>query len=400
LRANYLILLLLLLGALSVSPLHATDPADTSTPFAPNTKFAPGASAPATASPAATNPPTTTTTTVAAPPVNIEAIASQTAAPQTATPSAVISLPAGKIVAVRIEVKVAQSGDLFWYLPLYVAIDQGLFEKEGLDVSIINAGDDTKTVEAVMNGHAQFGIADPTIAATVRSLGQKERVVACMVNGAAFYGIAVNPKVTAIGRPSDLKKYSVATSPEATAGYALQKQMFEQGKVKPNIHPAPVGNLWTDLEAGRSDIALESEPNVSLALKMGGRIVYSMPDLYSDFAMAGAVVSEDTLQKHPELVQKFVSAIAEAQREIYADPGIAVDAATKRFPALSKDIAATAVQNMLKNKTVPASPVISAESWKNACKLRSRTAGFGSMDHIMDIVENKFALKAVVQTTP
>src|SRR5688572_15824290 len=58
------------------------------------------------------------------------------------------------------KVTVAQFGDFFLYLPLYVAKDKGFFAQQGLDVGIVNTGGDDKTFAAVMSGDAQFGVAD------------------------------------------------------------------------------------------------------------------------------------------------------------------------------------------------------------------------------------------------
>src|ERR1700674_1418589 len=46
-------------------------------------------------------------------------------------------------------IAICQYGDLLIYLPLYIAQDQGYFNKEGLDVKFINGGGDDKTYAAV-----------------------------------------------------------------------------------------------------------------------------------------------------------------------------------------------------------------------------------------------------------
>jgi ABC-type nitrate/sulfonate/bicarbonate transport system substrate-binding protein len=69
--------------------------------------------------------------------------------------------PLGSGTALR-RITVAQFGDFFLYAPLYIAEDDGLFRKRGLDVSIANTGGDDKTWAAVLSGSAEFGVADPT----------------------------------------------------------------------------------------------------------------------------------------------------------------------------------------------------------------------------------------------
>ncbi len=67
---------------------------------------------------------------------------------------------------------IAQAGDFFLYAPLYVALDSGIFEQEGLDAAITTTGGDDKTWAAVVSGSAQFGVADPTFVAVSTERGQ------------------------------------------------------------------------------------------------------------------------------------------------------------------------------------------------------------------------------------
>ena len=65
-------------------------------------------------------------------------------------------------------IKVAQFGDVFIYIPLYLANTKGFFKEEGLKVDLINTGGDDKTYAAVIGGSALFGIADPTFVAIAK----------------------------------------------------------------------------------------------------------------------------------------------------------------------------------------------------------------------------------------
>ena len=68
-------------------------------------------------------------------------------------------------------IKVAQFGDVFIYIPLYLANTKGFFKEEGLKVDLINTGGDDKTYAAVIGGSALFGIADPTFVAIAKEQG-------------------------------------------------------------------------------------------------------------------------------------------------------------------------------------------------------------------------------------
>ena len=106
---------------------------------------------------------------------------------------------AGASSAGRKEVTIAQFGHVFLYMPLYVAIRKGFFEKHGLAVKLVSTGGDEKTFTAVATGNAQFGVSDPTFVAIAREHGKGGKVVAAVVRGVPFWVVTLKPE-SEIGR--------------------------------------------------------------------------------------------------------------------------------------------------------------------------------------------------------
>lgn len=292
------------------------------------------------------------------------------------------------------QVTVAQFGDFFLYMPLYIAKDKGFFKQQGLDVNITNTGGDDKTYAAVISGDAQFGIADPTFVAIAGSKGQKGRVVASVVNGVPFWGVT-KKNILEIKNPSMLKGYSVVTFPKPSTAYVLQEKMFKDGNLEPNIIQTAPGSLLTQLESGQVDIALELEPNVSTATQKGAKILYSMPEMYGDFAITGVSVSEDYIQKNPEQVQKFVNALQMALDFARNNKDEAAEIALKRFPSLDKEVAVSAFNRMLETNILPKTTVISIDAWDKATNLRIDSGDLQStVEDARKVLDNSFAEKS------
>lgn len=296
----------------------------------------------------------------------------------------------------KVKIKVAQFADVFLYMPLYIAKDKGFFENQGLDVDIVSTGGDDKTYAAVIGGDAQFGIADPTFVAIARSKGQSGQVVASIVNGVPFWGVAKRTDIPEIKDPSMLKNYSVATFPAPSTAYVLQEEMFKKGGLKPNIKQAAFGTLLTQLESGQADIALELEPNVSTAVKQGARIVYAMPEVYGDFSITGVSVSEEMVQKNPEQVQKFVNAIQMALAFARTNTEETISLASKRFPSLDKEVVTQALKRMIDTNTLPQTTVISQDAWDKACNLRINSGELkASTEDARKTLNNSFSQKSI-----
>lgn len=301
-----------------------------------------------------------------------------------------------KKTGVKLEtVKVAQFGEVFIYMPLYLADAKGFFREEGLQIEIINTGGDDKTFAAVIGGSAIFGIADPTFVAIAKEQGQGGKVVASIVNGVPFWGISRNSNIPEITDAIQLAGYSIATFASPSTAYTLQYEMFEKAGLKPNIKQGSLGSLWAMVEAGQADIALELEPNVSNAVKQGAKVLYSLSEIYGDFAMTGVTVSDETATNKPELVQRFVNALQKAETFAHTCPDSVAVFAGKIFPDIDRTIIANAVKRIINTGTFPRSVIISKEAWENAIKLRQKAGDIKSTETAMSVLDMSFAQKAV-----
>jgi NitT/TauT family transport system substrate-binding protein len=292
-------------------------------------------------------------------------------------------------------VKVAQFGDVFTYVPLYIADAKGFFEEEGLKVELINTGGDDKTYAAVIGGSAMFGVADPSFVAIANQRGIKGKVIGAIANGMPFWGVTKRNDVPEISEAKMLKPYSVATFAAPSTAYTVQDAMFKEGGLKPNIKQGSFGGLIAMLDAGKADIALELEPNVSTAVKSGARVVYSMSDKYPNFALTGITASVKTLEEKPEMVQHFLNAITKAEQYAYDNPDSTVYYMRKKFPDFDEEIAKNAVLRLLSSNTVPHNAIISQEAWNRAIELRYQMGDLKSKDGVSALLEMSFANKAI-----
>src|SRR5258706_4959556 len=80
---------------------------------------------------------------------------------------------------------ISQAFQSLLYLPLYVAIDEGLFAKQGLDVTKETAGAPPVALNAVISGSAQVSLHGPEWTAIAASKGGEVQIIANVVNGAA-----------------------------------------------------------------------------------------------------------------------------------------------------------------------------------------------------------------------
>lgn len=276
-------------------------------------------------------------------------------------------------------IKVAQFGDVFIYIPLYLANTKGFFKEEGLKVDLINTGGDDKTYAAVIGGSALFGIADPTFVAIAKEQGIDGCVIGSIVNSVPFWALTKNPNVPQITNAAMLAPYSVATFSAPSTAYTVQTEMFKEANLPTNIRQGAFGTLLPMLDTGNADIALELEPNVSIAVANGAKVVYSFADKYPDFTFTGITTSKKTI---------------DAEKFAHEYPDSAAYYMAELYPDVNKNIIAQAIKRMVDSNTLPQNAVISPEAWKQAVALRHRMGDLKSLDNIESVLDMNFAEKA------
>jgi len=293
---------------------------------------------------------------------------------------------------IKQRVIIAQVSDFFLYAPIYVAKDAGFFEEQGLDVSIISTGGDEKSWAAVISGSAQFGVGDPTFVAISDQQGQRGTVIASIVNGVPFWGVTLRTDIPAITKPVQLRGLSVATFPAPSTAYTLQREMFTRGGLEPSIRQGAFGALIPMLKAGQADIALELEPNVSIAVEgQGAHVVYSLANLYGDFAITGLTARPQYLRENSETTGRIVCALRKALDFIHTKNTETLAILKKRFPELSGSVPLNALRRVQSEGIIPKQVAVDANAWKKAIDLRISVGDLKSAKPMNYYVDNSFA---------
>ena len=258
------------------------------------------------------------------------------------------------------------------YLPVYVAMEKGLFAKRGLGIKLTFTGNDDATFAAVISGSAAFGVGDPTFTAISQEKGFQGKVVASIVDGVALWGVTNNPRVPVIDKPSQLANLRIGTFPPPSTTYTLIKQLIEEtpGLRGTRIVSAPIGSEVALLQARKADIVMELEPAASIAESNGFRVVYSCPRFFGPFAFTGLTTTQTLIEREPDLIQRVVSSIQEAVVASHRNPEIAMEVAKKLFPTLAGIVLEHAVNRMISENTLPQSVAVSDEAWQKALSAR------------------------------
>lgn len=294
------------------------------------------------------------------------------------------------------KVTFAQFGHVFLYLPLYVAKSKGYFDELGLDVSLVSTGGDEKTFAAVASGSAQYGVADPVFTAIAREQGKGGKVIASLVNGVPFWGVAFVRDVKDISAPTDFAGMRIATYPSPSTNYAVMSDTLQNaGKpVKATIVQGAFGSLLAMLKSGQADVAMELEPVTSIAVADGGKVVYSAARQFGDFAFTGITVSDDYLAKNPKQVQSVVNALAKAIAFVRNDFEGALAVAKSEFNDVPEPVLRSALKRVLDDNVIPRSVVLDERAWSKSVDIRKKLGEIKGSATYAENVDMRFAQQA------
>jgi NitT/TauT family transport system substrate-binding protein len=267
-------------------------------------------------------------------------------------------------------VTVFQAFQSIQYLPLYVAGDEGIFKKNGLNVQKVTAGSGASAVAAVIGGHADFSLQDPMTAVLADKKGASVISVAMVVNGVPVWIIA-SPH-SSVQTLSDLSGKAVSTAlAPSTSTYLLERLLKQKSMSSTSLQEVQIGTELAPVAAGRAAAAALYEPQVDEGISAGYKIVYSFATQYpGGYAFSVMDTLASTIKDKPKMVQDYVTSMNEAEALIYQSPSTARAVAEKEFPTLPKSVVDTAVNRLIAQHVYPTSADISPASFRNAVALQ------------------------------
>lgn len=257
----------------------------------------------------------------------------------------------------------AISGDA---LPAWLAKDAGIFERNGLDVSLVFFTGGTTAVMALVS--ADTPIAQLAGAAVVNSVvaGSDAAIIVGGVTSLNYY---------LMGRPEiksaeQLKGGSVAisrfgSSSDFIARYALQRVGLTPGK---DVTIVQIGSTTARVDAamtGRVQATVVNPPASIIAQKRGMTILADLPKLGLVYQHTSAATTRKYIREHPDIVRRYVRSQVEAVHRIYTDKEASLRALARFIGrTVERDVLEKTWENLLSESVLPRKQYPSLEGIK------------------------------------
>lgn len=202
-----------------------------------------------------------------------------------------------------------------FYAPQYVAIENGYFADEGIDLTLVNGFGADKVMTALLSGDTDIGF-----------MGAEASIYACqegandvVVNFAQLTQRAGNFLVAREEMPDfkweDLKGKLVLGGrkggmPEMVFEYILKKHGIDPQKDLTIDQSIDFGSTAAAFSGGQGDFSIEFEPSATLLEKEGAGFVAASLGVESGYVPYTSYSARSSyLKEHPDLVLRFTRAL-------------------------------------------------------------------------------------------
>jgi len=202
-----------------------------------------------------------------------------------------------------------------FYAPMYVAIEEGYFAEEGIELTLVTGFGADKTMTALLTDEADIGF-----------MGS-ESTIYTYIGGSSDYAVNFAQLTQRAGNflvarePIEDFDWSILIGKEVLGGRAggMPEMVFEYILKKNSIDPAldlsidqsiDFGSTAAAFSGGQGDFTVEFEPHAtSLEAKGDGYVVASLGEDSGYVPYTAFSAKKSYIEKNPEIIQSFTNAL-------------------------------------------------------------------------------------------
>ena len=210
-------------------------------------------------------------------------------------------------------------------LPLYVAQQEGLFEKHNVEIVLIPVASAPERVQLVASGQVD-GTINEILSVMLFNKDQIQmQAVRYALRPSQGYGhfFIIASGQSGISTPAELANVEIGVSQGTVIEYVTQRLLQAEGLENDQIKTVAVPKIpdrMALLGSGELQAGTLPDPLGAMAVQAGGTIVLDDSG-HPEYGFSVYSFREEVIQSNPEAVRGFLAAIEEAVEMINLDPG-------------------------------------------------------------------------------
>lgn len=298
------------------------------------------------------------------------------------------------------KVKVGEVTRSIFYAPQYVAITQGYFEEEGLEVELATIPGGDKTMTALLSGGIDVALvgAETSIYVTAQGANDPIKNFAQLTQTDGTFLVSrekIDDFEWDMVKGSTFLGQRKGGMPQMVGEFVLKKHDIDPHKDLTVIQNIDFANVATAFASGTGDYVQLFEPTASLFEQEGVGYVVASFGMESGHVPYTVFMAKDSyIKENEEVVEKFTRAIKRAQDYVYEAPAEDVaKAIAPFFEDTDLELMTMVVERYKEQESFAKDPILDEEEWENLQDIMEEAGELPKRMDYSKLVNTKFAEK-------
>lgn len=290
-----------------------------------------------------------------------------------------------------------------FYAPQYVAISQGFFQEEGLNIELTTGQGADKVMTAVLAGQSDIGFAGPEASIYVYNEGKED-------NTLVFAQMTKKDGSFLVSRKDEkgnfdwknLKGKTIIPGRKGGVPFMTLEYVLRKNGLDPEKDLVLDDSIKFDLMAGAfsggtADYVTLFEPTASMTESAGkGYVVASVGEASGEIPYTAYFAKKSYIQKNEDVIQGFTNAIYKGQKWVESHSAQEIAEAIKGFfPDNDVDMLANSIQSYKDIDAWNQDPVLKEESYNLLEEVMTQAGELKEKAPYTSVVNNKYAEEAI-----
>lgn len=296
------------------------------------------------------------------------------------------------------KVKLAEVTHSVFYAPQYVALSEGYFEQENLDVELILTPGADKVAAAVLSGDVQIGFCGPEATIYVYNSSEQDYLVTFAGLTKRDGSFLVSRKKMDNFKLDDLKgKYVIGGRkggvPEMTFEWALKQHGIDPKKDLTIDTSVAFAAMQGAFVGGTGDFVTLFEPVALQIEKQGyGHVVASIGQLGGEVPYTAYNARKSYIKEHPKVIEGFTKAINQGLTFVKEKSNEEIaNSIYKFFPDLTLNELISVVKRYKEQDTWLTTTNLTEESFNHLQEIMISAGELQTKAPFKDLVDNSFS---------
>ncbi len=299
------------------------------------------------------------------------------------------------------KVKLTEVAHSIFYAPMYVAIEEGYFEEEGIEVELVNGLGADKTMTAVLSGESEIGFMGSEASVYVYNEGATDYVVNFAQLTQRAGNFLVSRESETDFEMTDLKGKTVLGGrkggmPQMVFEYILKKYGMDPATDLNIIQNIDFGMTAQAFSGGSGDYTVEFEPSATALEKEGAGYVVSSLGVESGYVPYTAFSAKKSyIEKNPDVIEGFVKALQKGMDYVSSHtPEEIAEIIQPQFAETDRDTLVTIITRYYDQDSWKEDLVFSKEAYTLLLDILESAGELEKRPPYEDLVDNTYSEKA------